>query len=98
MLRRHLLPSEHMKGLVREVVVTPAFRLFAIDEYRIQAWKLACRTRDTRRRIHVQNKRAESLPNALFENQRGNFAEGPLSAERFCHSARLLERASLGQR
>src|SRR5258708_11116788 len=97
MLGRHLLPGEQMKRLMREVVVTPAFRLIPIDEYRIQARKLACRTGDARRRVHVQTQRAEPLPDSLCEQQCGNLAEIPFSAERFRSSACLLERASLCQ-
>src|SRR5713101_3256258 len=98
MLGRHLLPGEQMKRLMREVVVTPAFRLLPIDEYRIQARKLACRTGDACRRVHVQNQRTEPLPDSFFQQLRGNLAEIPFSAERFRRSACFLESASLRQR
>src|SRR5882672_10839877 len=87
-----------MEGFVREVVVTPTFWLLPVDENRVQAWKLACRTGDTRRRIYVQNKRAESLPDSFFEQLRGNLAEIPLSSKRFGGGAHLLECASFRQR
>src|SRR3990170_1591964 len=87
-----------MKGLVREVVVTAALRFLPIDEYRIHAGKLTCRSGNARRRIHVQHKRTEPLPDSLFEQLRGNLAEIPFSAKRFRGGARLLERVSLRQR